>query len=168
MCCSLQIVEAQAKSNPMPEYSNGALEMTLEHGKPDPLNRREGEDLRGVLTITLKNISAEPLTVVTGRPDCDFGIDIRDLSGVVSELTEQGEHLPKTPAERANCPIVTSHIVELEPGKEAVVRWYIRNLFQLEPGKEYTAKVTRLKGLPAATPSGRQLRRELSRAVTVK
>jgi hypothetical protein len=63
---------------------------------------------------------------------------------------------------------MSNRIEQLDPGKETSVRWYIRELFQLEPGRPYNVKVTWAKGLPAATPSGRQLRRQLSRTLTIK
>jgi hypothetical protein len=164
----MQSVKAQATSQPLPEYSNGALEMTVEHAKPDPRITEKGQNLYGILTVSLKNISEEPLTLVLGSPHCDFAIDIRDSSGSPPKLTPLGEHLPKSEAERAECVGMSNRIEQLDPGKETSVRWYIRELFQLEPGRPYNVKVTWAKGLPAATPSGRQLRRQLSRTLTIK
>lgn len=79
-----------------------------------------------------------------------------------------GERLPKNPAERADCPSISHRIEDLQPGHESVMRWEIGKLFHLDRGQPYTARVTRLRGLPAATPSGQPLRRWLSRVVTVK
>jgi hypothetical protein len=165
---SMQSLKAQATSQPLPEYSNGALEMTVEHAKPDPRITEKGQNLYGILTISLKNVSDEPLTVALGSPDCDFAIDIRDSSGSPPKLTPLGEHLPKSEAERAACAGVSTRIEKLPPGEETFVRWYIKELFQLEPGRPYNIKVTWAKGLRAAAPSGRQLRRQLSRTLTIR
>ena len=159
---------AQATSQPQWEYSNGALEMTVEHAKPQHGVAQEGENLYGILTIRLKNTSGETLTVIDGNPDCDHAIEIRDSSGRSPKLTPLGEHLPKSEAEREVCPVVTTRILELAPGKEDTVLWYINRLFQLEPGQNYSVRVTRMKGLPAKTSSGRQLQRVLSRTLTFK
>jgi len=161
-------VKAQAISQPPPEYSNGALELTVDHAKPEGGVTSEGQDLYGILTLRLRNVSDEPLTIVRGSPECDFEIDIRDSSGRPVKLTPMGEHLPKSEAERKGCPIVTAAIFELQPGKEFSLRWHIRDLFQLEPGRPYNIRVRWVKGLPAATPSGRQLRRELSQKLAIK
>jgi hypothetical protein len=165
---SMQSLKAQATGQPMPEYSNGALEITVEHAKPDPRITEKGQNLYGILTVSLKNVSDEPLTVALGSPDCDFAIDIRDSSGSPPKLTPLGEYLPKSEAERAECAGVSNRMEKLQPGEETFVRWYIRKLFQLEPGRPYNIKVTWAKGLPAATPSGRQLRRQLSRTLTIR
>src|SRR5205807_2037463 len=98
---SMRSLNAQAASQPLPEYSNGALELTVEHARPERGLTREGQDLYGILTMRLKNISGETLTVVSGSPNCDFVIDIRDSSGNPPKLTPLGEHLPKSEAERA-------------------------------------------------------------------
>ena len=91
-------LNAQATSQPMLDYSNGALEMTVEHAKPERGVTREGQNLYGILTIRLKNISGENLTVIAGSPDCDYAIDIRDSSGNPPKLTSLGEHLPRSEA----------------------------------------------------------------------
>jgi hypothetical protein len=165
---SMLSLKAQATGQPLPEYSNGALEMTVEHAKPDPRITEKGQNLYGILTISLKNVSDEPLTVALGSPDCEFAIDIRDSSGSQPKLTPLGEHLPKSEAERAECAGVGTRIEKLPPGEETFVRWYIKELFQLEPGRLYNIRVTWAKGLRAATPSGRQLRRQLSRTLTIR
>jgi hypothetical protein len=162
-------LRAQAPSQPVPEYSNGALEMTVEHAKPERGLTREGEDLYGILTIRLKNASDEKIPIIVGNPDCDFAIDIRDSSGNPPKLTALGERLlPKSETEREVCPVIGVQVVDLRPEKELKLRWYINRLFELEPGKPYSVKVTWAKGLPAKTPCGRPLRQQLFRTLTVK
>jgi len=141
--------------------------LTVEHASPER-GLTEGHDLYGILTLRLKNVSGEPLRIVSGSPYCDFDIDIRDSSGRPPKATALGSHLPKSEAERDVCPVVSSWFFDLLPGKEYSLRLYLRKMFELEPGRQYNIKVRWAKGLPAATPSGRPLRRELSRTLTIK
>lgn len=160
---------APATSPPMSDYSNGALEMTVEHAKPQAGVTRQGQNLYGILTIRLKNISGETLSVTVGNPNCDFAIEIRDSTGNSPKLTALGERLlPKSDAERALCPVMSVRLKQLDPGTELIERWQINKLFHLEPSRPYTVRVRWVKGLPERTPSGRQLRRELSRNLTIQ
>ena len=159
----------QGTDQPAADYSNGALEMTVEHAKPDPRYTRPGQNLYGILTISLKNVSDEPLQIVFGLPNCDFAIDILDSSGEPPKLTPLGERLlPKSEEERVRCPIIGARIEELEPGNVTSIGWDIKRFFQLDPQRPYAVKVTWEKGLPAATPSGRPLRRQLSRILAIQ
>lgn len=148
------------------ESSNGALELKVEHEHPEP--GFGANDRYGILTITLKNISSEPLKIIVGSPYCDFAVDIWDSAGNPPKATALGKTLPKSDAERAVCPVLSAGIFELQPGKDYSRHLNINKLFELEFGRSYRIKVRWVKGLPAATPSGRSLRRELSQTLIVQ
>ena len=163
---TIQLVAAQV-SPAAPEFSNGALELTVEHAKPER-GLTEGQDLYGILTVRLRNVSTESLTIQHGSPLCDLAIEIRDSMGKSPKLTELGEKLPKTATERADCLGLSNQTVELRPGKEISFRWNINPLFVLERGHPYAIKVTWAKGLPTSSPSGRRLRSQLSQSLAIK
>jgi hypothetical protein len=161
---------AQDANHPAPvlaaESSNGAFELSVVHAKPEPGTTREGQNLRGILTVTLKNISDRDLRLLLTSPECDYSIEIRDSSGSLVKPTELGERLlPKTDAERAVCPVMRATWVDIEPGKEYTERWDVNHLFRLDPREEYTVTLGRAKGLPFFNPSGR---RELRRLLTIR
>src|SRR5271166_2435799 len=63
------------------ESSNGALELSVAHAKAELGVTRAGQNLRGILTITLKNISEQSLSLVITSPECDYILEIRSSSG---------------------------------------------------------------------------------------
>jgi len=48
---SVHLLKAQESGPSVSEYSNGGLEMTVEHAKPEPGVTWEGQNLYGILTI---------------------------------------------------------------------------------------------------------------------
>ena len=148
---------SQAQISQASEHSNDALELSLRHVKSD-----------AALTVSLKNISSETLTVVTGNPRCDLDIAIVDSTGSPAKPTPLGKRSSKNDSERAQSLSISYHLHQLPPGKDMSVVLPIKSLFGLEPGREYVARVRWARGLPAKTLSGRPLRGELSRSLAFR
>jgi hypothetical protein len=161
---------AQGGQRPSSEYTNGALVMAVEAASPEPGDARPAGALFGVLKVRLRNISPETLRIVVSNPDCDFAIDIRDVSSrAPAKMTPLGERLlPKSDAERENCQSISHGLVRLQPGKEYSMNLSLPSRYVIERGPEYNVKLTWVKGLPAATPSGRPISPTLSQTATVR
>jgi hypothetical protein len=160
-----------ANSQPLisDQHSNGALEMAVTDAKGNPDGKADGRILRGILTIKIRNVSSETLTVIATNPECDYMINISDASGNPPRQTELGQRLlPKSDAERADCPVLRVAEQHLKPGDVMTEEWDLNRLFHLDPAKSYGVTIARIKGLPAATPSGRSLRRTLAQTLSIK
>jgi tetratricopeptide (TPR) repeat protein len=138
-----------------PDWMNGALEMSVIHA--------QSPGRRGVLTITIKNVSSEVLPVIATNDACDYAIEVLDAWGKPPKLTALAQRLlPKSAEERAVCAMMRVAENHLKPGAIMIEELDLNRYFELDSAKLYRVRIARVKGLPSATPSGQPLRRPLS------
>lgn len=141
-------------------HSNELLEMRLVRAnqrtaEPDP----EGRDTapwKGVISVTLKNISKQTVRYVRTSWTWDYRIDVIDPDGEPVAKTKEGASLPETDEERSGYPFMRVTMT-LEPNQSASEPLFLSSLFELKPGIEYTIRIRRAVGLPLKDAYGNVL-----------
>jgi hypothetical protein len=155
---------AQAQTpyaSPAAHPSNGVLEMSAvpalaPDGRPPSQVHEVFSPWRGLVVITIRNVSRNVVLLNGIGPEWDFHAEVVDSSGQAVARTEFGKRVADSNWKLTGT-FVSVQQVRLVPLEETIIKMNIAKVFQIEPGHAYRVTLRRFRGLPTTDEAGKPL-----------